>query len=70
MSKYALIFSCHRKRRFNSRRLAVTARNQAARNAGQKMSVYQCDTCKGWHICKRRNHKGRRTSTQGKSDEL
>ena len=47
--------SCLSKKRYKSEKEALdTAEIQMLQNIGLELSVYKCDTCKYWHLTRRR----------------
>lgn len=44
---------CHRKRKYDSRGEAKSSANEQLNRCGIVLRVYQCPTCRGWHLTKR-----------------
>ena len=53
---YVAYQSCKRKVRYKTQHDANRARKQAVeKRPHQKLSMYFCEYCKGWHLCKVEN---------------
>ena len=47
---------CARKKRYESKEAAVTARAAMADRSASPMNAYRCDQCLGWHVGRGNGH--------------
>jgi hypothetical protein len=56
--------ACNRKKWFATRKAAKASAKQQERMSNERLRIYKCDCCLGYHMCKLVNHKNHQIAVE------